>query len=205
MENRPPQCWFCKNGMLVQKCTDVIECNFCNAKWKNNPLEWATNFDYHKLIESYMQMNTQIMWPDGRSRCMDIDSVSYNGDYSFFRSGKTFYQDKINIKMTEFGYWAMMKKRNPDWDVYFTACYSNTKTADDDLIWYIPFDVAYNLKQDNKSTTRDWVIPQDKMERLPRKEFSFYGNRMLDLKGMGKFYDAKDEAIRSFEKNRNWR
>ena len=135
-----------------------------------------SDFDFHELINSFIFMNTLITFPDGKSRSMDIDSVSYNGDYVFYRSGKKFYLDKIRIKMTEFNFWAIQKKRNPDWDIYFIATDSNTNTENDDLIWYIPFEAAYKLKQDNSSAIRDWIIRRDQMEPIRRHtiKWSFF-------------------------------
>ena len=170
---------------------------------RQNNLSYNT-MDYQALVNSYIYMNSLVTWPNGKSRSMDIDSVSFNGEYIFIRSGKTFWMDKIKISMTEFTLKTLLKELIPTCDIWFIGTDSNTLLDDEDEVWFIPIESAANIKQDNSSGSIPWVIPRYAMESRTRREFNFYANKMLDVKG-NPCSDPKEVALRNFEKSRNGR
>jgi len=103
----------------------------------------------------------------------------------------------IEISMTELTLMNVIKASNPTWDVIFTATASNTLLDDDDEMYYIFFEPALKIKQDNSSAIISWKIPQQFMQKTIRKEFNFYMNSILDTKG-NPFNDAKVVVLRNF-------
>ena len=162
--------------------------------------------DFQELVNSFIYMNSSVTYPNGKSRSMDIDSISFCGKYIQIRSGKTFRKrngiSMIEISMAELTLMNVIKASNPTWDVIFTATASNTLLDDDDEMYYIFFESASKIKQDNSSAIVSWKIPRQPMHELTRKEFNFYMNDMLDIKG-DPFHDPKEVALRNFEKYRN--
>ena len=157
--------------------------------------------DFQELVNSFVQMNSQVTYLNGKSRSMDIDSISFCGKYIQIRSGKTFRKrngiSMIEISMTELNLMNVIKESNPTWDVIFTATDSNTLLDDDDEIHYIFFESALKIKQDNSSAIVSWKIPRQFMQKTTRKEFNFYMNSILDTKG-DPFNDAKVIVLRNF-------
>lgn len=157
--------------------------------------------DFQELVNSFIYMNSSVTYPNGKSRSMDIDSISFCGKYIQIRSGKTFRKrngiSMIEISMTELTLMNVIKASNPTWDVIFTATASNTLLDDDDEMYYIFFEPALKIKQDNSSAIISWKIPQQFMQKTIRKEFNFYMNSILDTKG-NPFNDAKVVVLRNF-------
>ena len=157
--------------------------------------------DFQELVNSFIYMNSSVTYPNGKSRSMDIDSISFCGKYIQIRSGKTFRKrngiSMIEISMTELNLMNVIKESNPTWDVIFTATDSNTLLDDDDEIYYIFFESALKIKQDNSSAIVSWKIPRQLMQKTIRKEFNFYMNSILDTKG-NPFNDAKVIVLRNF-------
>ena len=157
--------------------------------------------DFQELVNSFIYMNSSVTYPNGKSRSMDIDSISFCGKYIQIRSGKTFRKrngiSMIEISMAELTLMNVIKASNPTWDVIFTATASNTLLDDDDEMYYIFFESASKIKQDNSSAIVSWKIPQQFMQKTIRKEFNFYMNSILDTKG-NPFNDAKVIVLRNF-------
>ena len=157
--------------------------------------------DFQELVNSFIYMNSLVTYPNGKSRSMDIDSISFCGKYIQIRSGKTFRKrngiSMIEISMAELTLMNVIKASNPTWDVIFTATASNTLLDDDDEMYYIFFESASKIKQDNSSAIVSWKIPQQFMQKTIRKEFNFYMNSILDTKG-NPFNDAKVIVLRNF-------
>lgn len=157
--------------------------------------------DFQELVNSFIYMNSSVTYPNGKSRSMDIDSISFCGKYIQIRSGKTFRKRNgipmIEISMTELTLMNVIKASNPTWDVIFTATASNTLLDDDDEMYYIFFESALKIKQDNSSAIVSWKIPQQFMQKTIRKEFNFYMNSILDTKG-NPFNDTKVIVLRNF-------
>ena len=164
--------------------------------------------DFQELVNSFIYMNSLVTYSTGKSRSMDIDSISFNGNYLQYKSGKTFYKDNgismIEISMTEVTLANKIKQSNPTWDYFFIGTESNMLLGDDDYLSYISIESALKIKQDNSSAIVSWKIPRQFMHELTRKEFNFYMNEMLDIKG-NPFHDPKEVALRNFEKYRNGR
>ena len=157
--------------------------------------------DFQELVNSFIYMNSLVTYPNGKSRSMDIDSISFCGKYIQIRSGKTFRKrngiSMIEISMAELTLMSIIKGSNPTWDIIFTATASNTLLDDDDEMYYIFFESASKIKQDNSSAIVSWKIPQQFMQKTIRKEFNFYMNSILDTKG-NPFNDAKVIVLRNF-------
>ena len=167
-----------------------------------------SGMDFQELVNSFIYMNSLVTYPNGKSRSMDIDSISFCGKYIQIRSGKTFRKrngiSMIEISMTELTLANNIKQSNPTWDYFFIGTESNMLLDDDDYLSYISIESALKIKQDNSSAIVSWKIPRQFMHELTRKEFNFYMNDMLDIKG-DPFHDPKEVALRNFEKYRNGR
>ena len=164
--------------------------------------------DFQELVNSFIYMNSLVTYRNGKSRSMDIDSISFNGGYIQYKSGKTFGKHNgipmIEISMAEITLASNIKRSNPTWDYFFIGTESNMLLGDDDYLSYISIESALKIKQDNSSAIVSWKIPRQFMHELTRKEFNFYMNNMLDIKG-DPFHDPKEVALRNFEKYRNGR
>ena len=166
------------------------------------------SMDFQELVNSFIYMNSLVTYRNGKSRSMDIDSISFNGGYIQYKSGKTFGKHNgihmIEISMAELSLASNIKRSNPTWDYFFIGTQSNMLLGDDDYLSYISIESALKIKQDNSSAIVSWKIPRQPMHELTRKEFNFYMNDMLDIKG-DPFHDPKEVALRNFEKYRNGR
>ena len=164
--------------------------------------------DFQELVNSFIYMNSLVTYRNGKSRSMDIDSISFNGGYIQYKSGKTFGKHNgihmIEISMAELSLASNIKQSNPTWDYFFIGTESNMLLDDDDYLSYISIESALKINQDNSSAIVSWKIPRQFMHELTRKEFNFYMNDMLDIKG-DPFHDPKEIALRNFEKYRNAR
>ena len=157
--------------------------------------------DFQELVNSFVYMNSLVTYRNGKSRSMDIDSISFNGSYVQYKSGKTFGKHNgipmIEISMAEISLASNIKRSNPTWDYFFIGTESNMLLGDDDYLSYISIESALKIKQDNSSAIVSWKIPQQFMQKTIRKEFNFYMNSILDTKG-NPFNDAKVIVLRNF-------
>ena len=157
--------------------------------------------DFQELVNSFIYMNSLVTYPNGKSRSMDIDSISFNGGYIQYKSGKTFGKHNgihmIEISMAEISLASNIKQSNPTWDYFFIGTESNMLLDDDDHLSFISIESALKIKQDNSSAIVSWKIPQQFMQKTIRKEFNFYMNSILDTKG-NPFNDAKVIVLRNF-------
>ena len=157
--------------------------------------------DFQELVNSFIYMNSLVTYRNGKSRSMDIDSISFNGGYIQYKSGKTFGKHNgipmIEISMAEISLASNIKQSNPTWDYFFIGTESNMLLGDDDYLSYISIESALKIKQDNSSAIVSWKIPQQFMQKTIRKEFNFYMNSILDTKG-NPFNDAKVIVLRNF-------
>ena len=159
------------------------------------------SMDFQELVNSFIYMNSLVTYHNGKSRSMDIDSISFNGGYIQYKSGKTFGKHNgihmIEISMAEISLASNIKRSNPTWDYFFIGTESNMLLGDDDYLSYISIESALKIKQDNSSAIVSWKIPQQFMQKTIRKEFNFYMNSILDTKG-NPFNDAKVIVLRNF-------
>ena len=158
-------------------------------------MTYTRTMDFDELRNSFMFTNSLVTYPDGKSRSMDIDGVSENLGYFQFRESKKFYMDMIEIKPMPFTIYSELDNQLSRCDVTFVATDSNTRLDDDDIIWTISMEKARRLKQDNSQAIRSIRIHRDQMDPIPRREFNYYENMRLDLKG-DPFYDPKEAVLK---------
>jgi len=149
--------------------------------------------NFTELVKSFIFTHGLITWHDKKSRLMDIDGITQKLGYFIIFETKTFYLDEIRIKLAPFCLLVELYNQLKRREIYIIGTESNDRIDPDDTIWWITLESV--IKMDKMDHRNHVHIHRDQMHETTRKEFDFYANRELDVKG-DPFYDAKEDALK---------